>query len=286
MDMFRTMRGRLVGVAVILSALVVGPAYSQSTQADLKGATFDVASVKRDTSAAAASTIGFEPGGRFVAINMPVASLIQTAYGTSALPRPQIIGGPGWIDADRFDVTAVTDRNPSQEQRQMMLRALLADRFNLSIHRETRELPVYNLVKSSADGKRDIRLRVSDIDCAALRNNGRTPTPEQLRPCMTAFGFGSLRLNGPVSQFALALARMVDRPVIDRTGLGATQYDWALEWIPDQRSQISTGATPSDPSLPSSIFSAIQEQLGLKLESAKGPFEVLVIDHVEKPTPD
>lgn len=287
--MYRTMLGSLFPVAVILSALAALPVYSQTTQpADQKGVAFDVASVKPNTSAAAASTFGFEPGGRFLAVNMPVASLIQAAHATSASPRPQIVGGPGWIDADRFDVTAVTDRNPSQDQRQMMLRALLADRFKLVIHRETRELPIYNLVKSSSDGRLSEKLRVSDTDCNALRKSGRTPTPEQLRPCMMAFGIGSLRVKGiTASQFATGgLARMVDRPVFDRTGLGATLYDWALEWTPDQPSQVATGTTLSDPSLPSSIFSALQEQLGLKLESAKGPVDVVVIDHVEKPTPD
>jgi len=269
-----------------LAPLGTVPIFGQTAQQiDQKTVAFEVTSVKANTSAAAASTIGFEPGGRFVAINMPVASLIQAAYATSPVLRPPIIGGPGWIDADRFDVTAVTDRTSSQDERRMMVRALLADRFKLLIHSDTRELPVYRLVKSSSDGKPGTKLRVSDIDCAALRNSGRTPTPEQLRPCMTAFGLGSLRLNGTASQFAAGLARMVDRPVSDRTELGATLYDWTLEWTPDQSSSNSP-RTPSDSNLPSSIFSAVQEQLGLKLESAKGPVEVLVIDHIEKPTPD
>jgi uncharacterized protein (TIGR03435 family) len=274
--MYRPVTGSLFLVAISLSAFAA------------QGVAFDVASVKPNTSGDGASTIGFEQGGRFLAVNMPVASLIQTAYATSAVPRPQIVGGPAWIDSDRFDVGAVTDRNPSQDQRLMMLRALLADRFKLAIHQETRELPIYNLVRSSPDGKLGDKLRVSDIDCDALRNSGRMPDPGQLRPCMMAFGLGSLHVKGmTTSQFATGgLARLVNRPVFDRTGLGATVYDWALEWTPDQPSQVSGGTTPSNLGLPSSIFSALQEQLGLKLESAKGPIDVLVIDHVEKPTPD
>jgi uncharacterized protein (TIGR03435 family) len=286
--MYRTATGSPFLVAISLCGLVVLPVHAQTTQpGDQKGPVFDVASVKPNTSGDGASTIGFEQGGRFLAVNMPVLSLIQTAYATSAVPRPQVVGGPAWIDSDRFDVGAVTDRNPPQDQRQMMLRALLADRFKLVIHRETRELPIYNLVKSSPDGKLGDKLRVSDIDCDALRKSGSIPTPDpgQLRPCMMAFGRGSLHVKGmTTSQFATGgLARIVNRPVFDRTGLGATLYDWALEWAPEQ---VSTGTTPSDLSLPSSIFSALQEQLGLKLESAKGSMDVLVIDHVEKPTPD
>jgi uncharacterized protein (TIGR03435 family) len=274
---YRTIRGGLFLVAISLGALAALPVHSQTAQpGDQKGVAFDAASIKANTSGSGASTIGFEQGGRFLAVNMPVASLIQTAYATAAVPRPQIVGSPGWIDSDRFDVTAVTDRNPSQDERQMMLRALLVDRFKLAIHRDTRELPIYNLVKASRDGKLGSKLRVSNIDCAALRKG--VPDPEQLRPCMMAFGLGSLQVSGiTASQFATGgLARLVNRPVFDRTGLGATLYDWALDWTPDQ----------SNPGLPSSIFSAIQEQLGLKLESAKGAIDVLVIDHVERPTPD
>jgi uncharacterized protein (TIGR03435 family) len=166
----------------------------------------------------------------------------------------------------------------------------MADRFKLAIHRETRELPIYNLVKSSKDGKLGNKLRVSEIDCDALRKSGRTPMPNpgQLPPCMLAFGPGSLHVQGmTTSQFATGgLARIVNRPVLDRTGLGATVYDWALEWTPDQPSQVSAGTTPANLGVPSSIFSALQEQLGLTLESAKGPVDVLVIGHIEKPTPD
>jgi uncharacterized protein (TIGR03435 family) len=195
------------------------------------------------------------------------------------------MGGPGWIDADNFDVQAIADRNPSREQQQMMLRALLADRFKLAIHRETRELPIYNLVKSSGDATAGDKLRASDIDCDALRKSD-SPDPGRLRSCMMVFGRGSLHVSGMTAfQFATGmLARVVNRPVIDRTGLGTTLYDWALEWTPDQPSPAAAGTTPSD--LPTSIFSALQEQLGLTLESAKGPVDVLVVDRIEKPTLD
>jgi bla regulator protein blaR1 len=288
--MCRTLTDRLLSVAIALSALATLPVHGQTVHpADQNGVAFDVVSVKSNTSASGASTIGFEPGGRFRAVNEPVTRLIQEAYATAVSPRPQIVGGPGWIEVDRFNVEAVTDRNPPPEQRQMMLRALLADRLKLAIRHETRELPIYNLVKSARDGKLGDNLRVSDLDCEALRKTGApTPPPEQLRSCMLTFGRGSLRVKGmTTSQFATAgLARMVNRPVFDRTGLGATLYDWALEWTPDQPVQGAAATSQSELGLPSSIFSAVQEQLGLKLESAKGPVDILIIDHVEKPSAD
>jgi uncharacterized protein (TIGR03435 family) len=163
-----------------------------------------------------------------------------------------------------------------------MLRTLLADRFRLLIHHETRELPTYNLIRLRRE-KID-KLRVSQTNCAALRAAATPPIPEQIRACMLAFGPGSLRGNGMTSaQFATAgLARIVDRPVIDKTGLGATLYDWLLEWTPEQGSRVAE----TDPNLPSSIFSAVQEQLGLKLDAATGRVDVLVIEHIERPTPD
>jgi len=164
-----------------------------------------------------------------------------------------------------------------------MLRGMLTDRFRLASHRETRALPVYNLVRLR-DGKLGDHLRVSDGACDAIRKPGApTPSPELLRSCMLAFARASLRINGmTAAQFATAgLTRVVDRPVIDHTGLGATAYDWAIEWT-DPSSQAAGG----DSGLPSTVFSAVQEQLGLKLEPATGPVDVVVIDHVEKPTSD
>jgi uncharacterized protein (TIGR03435 family) len=265
----------LLVLAGTLSALAAVPAYGQS---------FDVTSIKPNASVSPASSIGFEPGGRFRAVNEPVIRLIQEAFATTATPRPQIVGAPGWIESDNFDVQAVATGNPSQEQRQMMLRSMLAERFKLASHLETRALPVYNLVRPSPDAKLGDKLRVSDGACDALRKpSAPTPTPEQLRPCMLAFFRGSLRVNGvTASQFATAgLTRVVDRPVIDRTGLGATLYDWAIEWTPEPSSQVS--ATTD---LPSSVFSAVREQLGLRLEPATGAVDVVVVEHVEKPTPD
>jgi uncharacterized protein (TIGR03435 family) len=209
---------------------------------------------------------------------------MQEAFATPTTPRPRVVGAPSWIESDRFDVEAVTSDSTSGEQRQAMLRAMLADRFRLTAHLETRALPVYNLVKASREGKLGDKLRASDGACDGLRAPGApTPTSEQLRGCMLAFARGALRVNGvTASQFATAgLTRIVDRPVVDRTGLGATVYDRAIEWAPEPSSGLSAATD-----LPSTVFSAVQEQLGLKLEPATGSLDVVVIEHLEKPTAD
>jgi uncharacterized protein (TIGR03435 family) len=253
---------------------------------------FEVASVKPNKSGDGATALGFQPG-RFRAINETLVRLIGEAYATSfPLPRHQIIGGPTWIDADRFDVDAVVGGNPLSEQQHLMLRALLADRFKLATHNETRELPIYNLVKVRSDGRLGEKLRRSDIDCAALRAAGSIPPPVRSGPppCIMGFGRGTLSAKAmTISQLAnLGLTRLVNRPVVDRTGLDGA-YDWTLEWMPNQPSpsQLDSPGTSAqiDPDRPS-IFTALQEQLGLKLESTKGPVDVLVIDHVEPPNED
>jgi uncharacterized protein (TIGR03435 family) len=292
----RATAGGPIGVALLFVGILTAPrlqAHSQSAPPPSRPA-FEVASVKPNKSGDGATTLGFQQGGRFRAINETLVRLIGEAYATSvALPRFQLVGGPTWIDSDRFDVDAIAEGNPSPEQGHLMLRALLADRFKLIIHADTRELPMYNLVKSRSDGKLGERLRPSDINCAALRGAGGTPTPVtpgQPPPCVMSFGRGSLSAKAMIiSQLAsMGLARLVSRTVVDRTGLEGA-YDWTLEWTPDQASQGQPGSsgTPAHIDLDRpSIFTAVQEQLGLKLESTKGPVDVLVIDSVEHPTGD
>ena len=266
---------------IVLCALALPVPIQTAQSADAHVFAFDAVSVKPNRSADPASSIGFDPGGRFRAVNEPVVRLVQEAFATVTTPRPQVVGAPGWIESDRFDVEAVATGNPSQPQRQAMLQAMLVERFKLASHLESRALPVYNLVRHSGDAKLGHGLRVSDGACEALRTPGApTPTLEQLRPCALAFARGSLRVNGvTASQFATAgLTRVVDRPVIDRTGLGALLYDWAIEWLPEPSPDVSAA-----PDLPSTVFSAVQEQLGLKLEPATGSVDVVVIGHVERP---
>src|SRR5580704_13570965 len=228
------LKARLLWTVGIVVA-VGGIPRMRADQAPAKPPAFEVVSIKRDTSESGASTIGFERGGRFAATNEPLVRLISAAYSTAVdLPRTQIIGGPSWIDTDKFDVRAIGGENASRDDGVMMLRAALADRFSLAIHRETRELPVYNLVKSRPAGPLGMQLRPSDIDCAALERGGHAPAPPApgpIPPCVKGLWPDQLMARGlTIGELAQsAIARMVDRPVVDRTGLTGP-YEWNVRW--------------------------------------------------------
>jgi uncharacterized protein (TIGR03435 family) len=245
-------------------------------------------------------------GGRYTATGINVRSLISTAYGT---PQPiataQIIGGPGWINTDRFDIVAKAEGDVQPGQNgviPLMIRAMLADRFKLVVHMESRELPIYALVKARRDGKLGPKLGPAAEDCAAIaaaRGRGGAPAPGGPAPgpgpggrpaCGMMAGPANLAAGGAsMTLLATLLSGRVQRIVVDRTGLTGN-FDIDLTWTPDQISQGPGGASPPgvpplDPNGPS-IFTAVQEQLGLKLESSKGPVDVVVIDSVDHPTED
>jgi uncharacterized protein (TIGR03435 family) len=188
-----------------------------------------------------------------------------------------------------------------------MIRALLADRFKLVVHNETKEMPIYALVLARSDGKLGPQLKVSETDCAAMmaagRGRGRGPAmmpppgppqpgapPPPPPPCGIRIGPGNMGVGGsPMTQVATTLSQFAGRIVMDKTGLTGN-YDFTLMWTPDQMPQRPPGApeplingVPIDPNGPS-LFTAIQEQLGLKLDSQRGQVTVLVIDRAEHPT--
>ena len=167
-----------------------------------------------------------------------------------------------------------------------LLRPLLEDRFKLKAHVETRELPIFALVVARTDGRLGPQFRRPIVDCLALRQAARAGAPPPLPPssdrpaCGVRMGPGKLSAGGfSIENLVTMLSSTVERLVVDRTGLTGT-FDVDLQWTQGDL----TGATPSDDR--ASIFTAVQEQLGLKLESTKGPVDVVVIDHVEHPTED
>jgi len=303
-------RSSLARVAVVVALL--GGAATAGVGGQATGdqsPSFEVASVKHNKSDSPGMRVFFQPGGRFVAENITLQLLIGLAYGD---PRPladfQIIGGPKWIGSDRFNLVAkaegelqMSTDGPSPTVT-AMLRTLLAERFKLRVRDETREMPIYTLVKARHDGKLGEHLKPSATDCAALMKSDRDraptpPSPTERPPCGIRMGFGSLSIGGmTVLQFAGAISRMpgINRVVLDRTGLDGA-YDIDLQWTPDQLPPRAAGGAADgpirvngvdvDPNGPS-IFTAIQEQLGLKLESTKGPVHVIVIDAVDQPTDD
>lgn len=268
----------IVGVLGIAQVMAQAPASADGRP------TFDVTSVKRNTSGEQGGRSGYQPGGRYSGTNVTVRRVIGLAY--LPLQGFQIIGGPNWINSDRFDIEAKAEGNPSSDQLRLMLRALLADRFKLVTHREMRELPAYALVLARTDGTMGAQLRRSEVDCSAQRGNAPPPTPQGARSntgqapsCGFFVGVSSLAGKGTTMERFAAELSLVGRPVLNRTGLSGS-FDVDLKWAPD----AGAGAPSSDSG--ASIFTALQEQLGLKLEAIKTPMEVLVIDSVEQPTPD
>ncbi|OFV93633.1 MAG: hypothetical protein A3G76_06170 [Acidobacteria bacterium RIFCSPLOWO2_12_FULL_65_11] len=259
---------------------------------------FEAASVKPNKSGSGQVSIGIQPGGRFNAVNVPLRFLIRNAY---QLQDFQLVGGPGWITSERFDIIAKAEGDPppvppgTTGPFQIMMRNLMADRFRLKVHKETREMPVYALVLARADRQLGPQLRPSTVDCAARgRGRGAPPPPPQPgeRPaCGMRIGPGTMTGGGfPISQLATALSQFAQRVVLDRTGLTGN-FDLDLTWTPDQIPQGPPGGAPAGAPPPPaldgpSLFTALQEQLGLKLESIRGPVEVVVIDSVEQPTAD
>ena len=270
---------------------------------------FEVASIKPNKSGDGRVMIGVQPGGRFTATNVTLRMLIRNAY---QLQDFQITGGPSWLTEDRYDIVAKAEgdavgdsfraeQSGQPSRGQLMMRALLAERFKLVVHDETKEMPIYALVVARSDGRLGPQLKKSEVDCAAVtaagRGRGRGPMPPPGPPqpggpppqCGIRIGMGNMAVGGsPLTQVASSLAMFAGRIVVDKTGLiGA--YDFTLTWTPDQMANRPPGAPPGpdaapvDPNGPS-LFTAVQEQLGLKLESQRGPVAVLVIDRAEHPT--
>jgi uncharacterized protein (TIGR03435 family) len=302
-----TLKWRCVSVVTAVGALataMVGVAIEPRVRAQspqTPAPAFEVASIKLNNSGDGRVMMQQQPGGRFTATNIPLRLLIRNAY---QLQDFQIVGAPSWINSERYDIVAKAEdgtppETPSLDRTgpsriQLMIRSLLAERFQLVAHDETRELPIYALVVARSDGKLGPDLKKSEVDCnavfAAGRGRGMPPPPGPPQPgerpqCGIRIGMGNLAMGGaPLPQFANSLAMFVGRTVQDKTGLTGN-YDVTLTWTPDQMPQRPPGAPeppPADPNGPS-IFTALQEQLGLKLDSQKGPVTVLVIDRVERP---
>jgi uncharacterized protein (TIGR03435 family) len=233
------------------------------------------------------------PGGRLKVINLPLKDLIQMAYKVQPF---QVTGGPSWYASDSWDIIAKPDSDPGPNQIPVMLQGLLADRFGLKFHKETKEMPVYSLVAGKPGDKTPGLTESKPGGCTPINPaSGPPPMPAPgqaptTKPCgRMMMGFNMLDATAQtLDQLATILSRNLGRTVIDKTGLTA-KYDIHLEWTPDP-SQMSQMQLPPDMPKPTfdpngpSLFTAIQEQLGLKLESQKGPVEIFVIDHAEKPS--
>jgi uncharacterized protein (TIGR03435 family) len=260
----------------------------QATPAAAPVFEYEVASIKPNKTVNGDVSTRTPPDG-FTATNIALKDLIESAFGVQ---NYQIIEAPEWLASEKFDIAAKMDPAVAEAfhklniedrrlARQHMLQVLLADRIALKLHRETKELPIYSLVIGKTGPK------LQETKPADPGPNAAPPTAAaggpSVRNSRTSSGPATLTfLHTSSADLAATLAIELGRTVVDKTGL-SSRYDFTLKFMPDTaQPQSSSASAPGD--LPPSIFTAIQEQLGLKLESGKGPVEILVIDHVERPS--
>jgi uncharacterized protein (TIGR03435 family) len=253
--------------------------------------TFEVASVKRSPpDATRIAPGGLSPGGSWRSSNSTLLQIIQRAFDQYSRPG-LIVGGPPWIRSDRWEISAKAEGDPPRAQMLLMMQQLLAERFKLQTHIDTRPVDIYTLVKARPDGRLGPRLRPSEVNCAALRASGERVRVLPMTPVgVPQCGSRSTLLPNGVSRLAeggwllrqvvLTLQSWTDRIIVDRTGLDG-EFDVNLEFAFETRN-----APDRTDSAGVSLFTALQEQLGLKLESRREPMSVLVIDSAERPTPD
>jgi uncharacterized protein (TIGR03435 family) len=280
----------IIGKTLLFTGASAVAVLSQ-TQASTVRPEFEVVSV-RPTASADGRSLVQAVQGRLIMTNLVLRRLVLSAYGVQDY---QLLGDPSWTGSERYDIQAKADGNPTVQQMEgPMLQVLLEDRFKLTLHRETRQLAVYEL----AIGKGDPKLQPSkEGSCTPYSVNSPPPPPTPGEPPSTFCGL-RLTVDGlnrtldgkgvTMAVLATNLSRTYNstlgRNVIDVTGLTGT-FDVHLKWaVESPMGQAGTGNALSSESDSLSIFTALQEQLGLKLKSAKGPVEVLVIDHIEKPS--
>ena len=263
-------------LCVAAGVIALGAAFGQVPAP----AGFDAASVKpsaRDD--LRGSTYNFNPGGVEV-INGTLRAIVQMAYDVQSF---QVAGGPGWMDSERYDISAKIasedaaalggDRQARVKDTRARLQALLADRFRLQVHRETREIPEYALIL----GKEGAKLAAATDP--ASKGGGIRGTCGQITGTRAS-----------MANLVYALSRQLRRPVMDRTALAGV-YDFQLEFAPDAGgcgapAGVADAEVAAKAAEAPSIFTALQERLGLKLEGIKGPAEIVVIDRAERPAPN
>lgn len=285
-----------VPLAAFLAATSIVPLLGQAQPAQ-KPLEFEVVSIKKNTQPRPPSPPIQRPDGGFTLQSVPIGILISRAYPPST--PIDMIGLPEWALREYYDVSATSSLpRATPDQEQAMLRAMLADRCKLAAHFEKREQPVYDLVVARSDGKLGPNLRPSEIDCEAkaaadraaadaARAAGTIPSPSArpdfngpAPPCSLRISLNGTEGDGTMDVLARLLRPAAGRLVIDKTGLkGSYRFSLPFNMLAARGPDAGSDSSPS-------IFTALQEQLGLELESSKSSVDVLVVDHVEHPTPD
>jgi uncharacterized protein (TIGR03435 family) len=284
----------LLAVAAIASTIATA---AQSPAPPAKS-TFDVASIKRNKDGGTVAGLRRFPGGRFEATNIQLATLISFAY---QLQPFELVGGPPWLMDDRWNIVARIDGDPPPmppgEIDAMMIatQALLADRFKLAVRRETREVPVYQLVRTNRDERLGPGMRRSTVDCPAIQRatdeaaKGGPPAPNPNTPdrmvCGMRVSIGRIQFGGrPLSPtLTNVLTAITQRRVVDRTGLTG-EWEFDISFTPPSPPP-GIELPPPDPDA-ASLFTVLQERLGLKLEAARLPMPVMEVERVEPPLED
>jgi uncharacterized protein (TIGR03435 family) len=243
-------RAALVAVCLILGGLV---------HAQTALPAFEVASIKPNTSDSQSSNAGRIAGDTFVASNVTAMQLIRANYGFQDF---QIVGLPGWANAERFDITARMAPGTTIDVARTMVHALMTERFQLRTHRERKEASVLALVVARGGLKIE---PVASTRCDPSNRCGMSATPTRIES-----------RGQSMEQFAARLSRSLAQNVVNKTGVDGI-FDFTLEWT--QEEQFRSGAS-------STIFTVLTEQLGLRLESQRGEVEVLVVDRIERPSAD
>jgi uncharacterized protein (TIGR03435 family) len=273
---------------------------------------FDVASVEQDTAdpSTARTNVPLGPtnvstpsGGLLAAVNIPLVTYISFAYKLTGNQSQSLQSQlPKWATTERFDIQAKAEGNPTKDQMRLMMQALLADRFKLAVHNETRQLPVFGLVlvKPGKTGPQ-LQAHPDDAPCSTVQ---APPSSAPAPPATVAGGFPALcgsplYMPSSVPGRTRVAARNVtigmlagtmtgfgnlDRHVLDQTGLKGN-FDWIIEWTPQFNGPVPPGAPQPDESGPT-FLEALRDQLGLKLDSQTGPVDIMVIDHIEEPSPN
>ena len=253
---------------------------------------FEVVSIKPFDASGGAMPRSETRGTRHDSFGLPLRWLVAQAFRVS-LDGSRLVGLPEWVDTERYAITGTIPEGVPVSALPVLMTNLLKDRFRMVSHTETREMPVYNLVLARSDKRLGPSLKETSAECraamearlAAPQRGASPPTaPTASGACPPpGLNVGLLSQGGiQMATLAQGLIQLVGRPVIDRTGLTG-YYDYTLTWMPEPG--IGPPGPPVDPDAPN-IFTAVQEQLGLKLEAGRGPVEVVVIDRLEKPTLD
>jgi uncharacterized protein (TIGR03435 family) len=276
------MRTAVVTSAVLFSTVAAHSAAQQTEPI------FEIASIKENKSGATGVSMNVLPGSRLVATNMSLQTLIAGAYGigtATPLPPSRVVMPAGWAgsEAPRFDIDAKPGRALTQTEFLPAVRRLLEDRFKLALHYEKREQPSYALVMDRRDGRLGPRLKRSDVDCTDPMEITAKDADGALK-CGIRGRAGSATGRQPIAVLARFLTNLVpdQRIVADRTNLVGT-YEFQIDWAPEVPLAPGGPAPPADPNA-ASIFTAVREQLGLKLESGTQQVDVLVIDRAERPS--